>query len=102
MEQHEQERFDQFYVKHLQALKLQGKRSKTIDGYGRAVRRVAGFPAPYLASGWEHPATALALCLHPHHSTGCDANRFSPSCSERKAAVSWPRTLLPAPSSGGE
>ena len=28
MEQHEQERFDQLYAKHLQALKLQGKRSK--------------------------------------------------------------------------
>jgi site-specific recombinase XerD len=43
MEQHEQERFDQLYAKHLQALKLQGKRSKTIDGYARAVRRIAGF-----------------------------------------------------------
>jgi integrase len=43
MEQHEQERFDQLYAKHLLALKLQGKRSKTIDGYARAVRRIAGF-----------------------------------------------------------
>ena len=43
MEQHEQERFDQLYAKHLQALKLQGKRSKTIDGYARAVRRITGF-----------------------------------------------------------
>ncbi|MFN9872769.1 MAG: phage integrase N-terminal SAM-like domain-containing protein [Cyanobacteriota bacterium] len=43
MEQHEQELFDQLYAKHLQGLKLQGKRSKTIDGYARAVRRVAGF-----------------------------------------------------------
>jgi integrase len=43
MEQHEQERFDQLYAKHLQALKLQGKRSKTIDGYARAVRSIAGF-----------------------------------------------------------
>jgi len=43
MEQQKQERFDQLYAKHLQALKLQGKRSKTIDGYARAVRRIAGF-----------------------------------------------------------
>jgi hypothetical protein len=32
MEQHEQERFGQLYAQHLQALKLQGKRSKTIHG----------------------------------------------------------------------
>jgi site-specific recombinase XerD len=43
MEQHEQDRFDQLYAQHLQALTLQGKRGKTIDGYGRAVRRIAGF-----------------------------------------------------------
>jgi hypothetical protein len=42
MEQHEQERFDLLYAQHLQALKLQGKRGKTIDGYSRAVRRIAG------------------------------------------------------------
>lgn len=42
MEQHEQERFDCLYSQHLQALKLQGKRGKTIDGYARAVRRIAG------------------------------------------------------------
>lgn len=43
MERLEQERFDQLYEQHLQALKLQGKRGKTVDGYARAVRRVAGF-----------------------------------------------------------
>ena len=43
MEQHEQERFEQLYAQHLQALKLQGKRGKTIDGYARAVRRIAGY-----------------------------------------------------------
>ena len=43
MEHHEQERFHQFYEQHLQALKLQGKRGKTIDGYARAVRRIAGY-----------------------------------------------------------
>jgi len=43
MEQHEQERFDQLYAQHLQALTLQGKRGKTIDGYARAVCRIAGF-----------------------------------------------------------
>jgi site-specific recombinase XerD len=42
MELHEQERFDCLYARHLQALKLQGKRGKTIDGYARAVRRIAG------------------------------------------------------------
>ena len=41
MEQHEQERFDLLHAQHLQALKLQGKRGKTIDGYSRAVRRIA-------------------------------------------------------------
>ena len=43
MNQHEQERFDGLYFKHLQALKLQGKREKTIDGYARALRRIAGY-----------------------------------------------------------
>ena len=43
MEQHEQELFDLLYAQHLQALKLQGKRGKTIDGYSRAVRRIAGY-----------------------------------------------------------
>jgi hypothetical protein len=43
MEQHEQERFDQLYIQDLQALKLQGKRGKTIDGYSRALRRIACF-----------------------------------------------------------
>ena len=42
MEHHEQEHFDCLYARHLQALKLQGKRGKTIDGYARAVRRIAG------------------------------------------------------------
>ena len=32
MYQHEQERFDSLYAKQLQALKLQGKREKIIDG----------------------------------------------------------------------
>ena len=43
MEQHEQERFDLLYAQHLQALKLQGKQGKTIDGYSSAVRRIAGY-----------------------------------------------------------
>ena len=42
MEPYEQERFDCLYARHLQVLKLQGKRGKTIDGYARAVRRIAG------------------------------------------------------------
>ena len=43
MEQHEQERFDQLYAHHVQALKLQCKRGKTIDGYSRDVRRITGY-----------------------------------------------------------
>ena len=43
MNRHEQERFDGLYSKHLQALKLQGKREKTIDGYARALRRITGY-----------------------------------------------------------
>ena len=43
MEQHEQQRFDLLYAQHLQALKLQGKGGKTIDGYSRAVRSIAGY-----------------------------------------------------------
>lgn len=39
----EQARFDRLYAEMLQALKLQGKRGKTIDGYARAVRRIAGY-----------------------------------------------------------
>ena len=37
----EQARFEELYTHHLRALKLQGKRDKTIDGYARAVRRVS-------------------------------------------------------------
>jgi integrase/recombinase XerD len=40
---HEQKRLEQLYAQHLQALKLQCKRSKTIEGYARAVRRIAGY-----------------------------------------------------------
>ena len=43
MNEHEQERFERLYGQHLQALKLQGKRGKTIDCYARSVRRVAGY-----------------------------------------------------------
>ena len=39
----EQARFDPLYEQMLQALKLQGKRPKTIEAYSRAVRGVAGF-----------------------------------------------------------
>lgn len=41
MQATEQERFDNLYHRHLQALKLQGKSNKTIDAYSRAVRRVS-------------------------------------------------------------
>lgn len=36
----EQTRFDELYQRHLRLLKLQGKSSKTIDVYARAVRRL--------------------------------------------------------------
>jgi site-specific recombinase XerD len=39
----EQARFKPLYAAMLQALKLQGKRPKTVDAYARAVRRVADF-----------------------------------------------------------
>ncbi|MEA3276895.1 MAG: site-specific integrase [Pseudomonadota bacterium] len=39
----EQARFNPLYEQMLQALKLQGKRPKTIEAYSRAVRRVTGF-----------------------------------------------------------
>ena len=41
MDSSKQIRFDALYAKHLRALKLQGKAPKTIDGYARALRRVA-------------------------------------------------------------
>ena len=37
----EQQRFDFLYEQHLTNLRLQGKRKPTIDGYSRAVRRIA-------------------------------------------------------------
>jgi len=40
MEHSEQLRFETLYQQHLTALKLQGKRPKTIDAYARAVRRL--------------------------------------------------------------
>ena len=63
------------------------------------------YHAPYqtrnLAQTWlPHPHPS-PLTPHPCRA-GLDANRFSPSLSERKEAVSCPRTLLPVPSSGGE
>lgn len=39
----EQTRFDQFYEKHLRALKLRGMSENTIDAYSRAVRRLAEY-----------------------------------------------------------
>ena len=41
MDASEQTRFDGLYAQHLRALRLQGKAAATIDGYARAVRRVA-------------------------------------------------------------
>ena len=43
MNQYEQERFDGLSSKQLQALKSQGKLEKTINGYVRALRRIAGY-----------------------------------------------------------
>jgi hypothetical protein len=41
MDTSEQARFDGLYAQHLRALRLQGKAAATVDGYARAVRRVA-------------------------------------------------------------
>jgi integrase/recombinase XerD len=41
MDASEQARFDGLYAQHLRALRLQGKAPATVDGYARAVRRVA-------------------------------------------------------------
>lgn len=41
MDPSEQSRFEGLYAQHLRALRLQGKAPATIDGYARAVRRVA-------------------------------------------------------------
>lgn len=41
MDASEQSRFEGLYAQHLRALRLQGKAPATIDGYARAVRRVA-------------------------------------------------------------
>lgn len=43
MEASERVRFEALYGQHLRALKLQGKAPQTVDGYSRAVRRVAAF-----------------------------------------------------------
>ena len=40
MNQAETNRFNELYQRHLRLLKLQGKSQKTIDAYGRAVRRI--------------------------------------------------------------
>ena len=40
MEKAERKRFKTLYERHLQKLTLQGKSAKTIDAYGRAVRRL--------------------------------------------------------------
>ena len=43
MKPEDQERFNRLYAENLQALRLQGKRNKTIDSYSRKLRRVAQF-----------------------------------------------------------
>ncbi len=48
---------------------------------------------------WLPDPITTANTLYPPASY---ANKCSPSRSDKNAAVSWPRTLLPAMSSGGE
>jgi hypothetical protein len=43
MNKKEQSYFDEQYLRHLRALKLQGKSDATISSYGRAVRRLAKY-----------------------------------------------------------
>ena len=43
MDTDQQARFDRLYEQHLRALKRHGKATKTVEAYGRAVRRLAEF-----------------------------------------------------------
>ncbi len=43
MKKSEQKRFDELYLKHLLALKLQGMSDRTIEAYTRAVRRISAW-----------------------------------------------------------
>ncbi len=43
MDGKEKEQFEALYERHCRALKLQGKREKTIDSYSRSVRRLAEY-----------------------------------------------------------
>jgi site-specific recombinase XerD len=63
MDPSEQLRFDGLYAKHLRALRLQGKAPATIDGYARAVRRVAAHfdRCPDQLSGEDYKAYFDAL-----------------------------------------
>lgn len=67
MQPNEQVRFDTLYQKHLTALKLQGKAAKTIEGYARAVRRIANTldrcPDDLTADDLKTYFAALLECL---------------------------------------
>jgi len=43
MNKEQQKRFDSLYLKHLTALKRQGKAEATIDAYSRAIWRVSEY-----------------------------------------------------------
>ena len=43
MNSSQEQRYNYLYEQHLINLSLQGKRPSTIDGYSRAVRRIAAF-----------------------------------------------------------
>ena len=63
MEACEQIRVDALYAQHLRALKLQGKAEATVDGYARAVRRVAAYfdrcPDQLTTEDFKHYFAAL-------------------------------------------
>nr|WP_320011158.1 hypothetical protein [uncultured Desulfobulbus sp.] len=67
MNKAEIKRFESLYERHLQKLALQGKSAKTIDAYGRAVRRLVSYfdrcpDKRYVCSGVN---TSTRSCCYP-------------------------------------
>jgi hypothetical protein len=52
--------------------------------------------------GWWRQPARYPVILSDLQTAGTEENRFRPSASERYLVTPWPRTLLPATSSGGE
>src|SRR4051812_29357308 len=75
---------------------------------GTARRLLRYLPGPVVHAPRAGPAAHPLVQQHPdlggasRFSVDCEAKRLSPSRSARYLVTSWPRTLLPAGSSGGE